>query len=203
MHTTRVLVWGASECTWASPLGLIFLSQPIVNVYPFERNVVRNASQVLFEDETQNRMEEALQLFDQIVNSKWFKTTAMILFMNKRDLFEMKLVKKPLSKYFPEYGASVRSFCTLGQWTNVLHGGQSLGWGSRLRPCCDTTLRYDTTALCAARSGGSSADYLRCHSHPATPPQREIQRCTNTHRRHHHTHACMRTPFPCVSFRRW
>ena len=40
--------------------------------------------QVLFEDETQNRMEEALQLFDQIVNSKWFKTTAMILFLNKK-----------------------------------------------------------------------------------------------------------------------
>jgi GTPase SAR1 family protein len=59
--------------------------------------------QVLFEDETQNRMEEALSLFDQIVNSKWFKATAMILFLNKRDLFEMKMVKKPLSKYFPEY----------------------------------------------------------------------------------------------------
>ena len=31
--------------------------------------------------------------FDQIVNSKWFKQTAMILFLNKRDLFEMKLAK--------------------------------------------------------------------------------------------------------------
>jgi len=66
--------------------------------------------QVLFEDETQNRMEEALQLFDQIVNSKWFKTTAMILFMNKRDLFEMKLAKKPLSKYFPEYDGGDDNF---------------------------------------------------------------------------------------------
>ena len=44
--------------------------------------------QVLFEDETQNRMEEALQLFDQIINSKWFKTTSMILILNKKDLFE-------------------------------------------------------------------------------------------------------------------
>jgi len=43
-------------------------------------------TQVLFEDETQNRMEEALQLFDQIVNSKWFKATAMILFLNKKVL---------------------------------------------------------------------------------------------------------------------
>jgi len=66
--------------------------------------------QVLFEDETQNRMEEALQLFDQIVNSKWFKATAMILFLNKRDLFEMKLVKRPLSKYFPEYDGGDDNF---------------------------------------------------------------------------------------------
>lgn len=66
--------------------------------------------QVLFEDETQNRMEEALQLFDQIVNSKWFKTTAMILFLNKKDLFEMKLAKKPLSKYFPEYDGGDDNF---------------------------------------------------------------------------------------------
>jgi len=66
--------------------------------------------QVLFEDETQNRMEEALQLFDQIVNSKWFKATAMILFLNKRDLFEMKAVKKPLSKYFPEYDGGDDNF---------------------------------------------------------------------------------------------
>merc|ERR1719240_509920 len=56
--------------------------------------------QVLFEDETQNRMDEALQLFDQIVNSRWFKTTAMILFLNKKDLFEMKLEKKPLKQYY-------------------------------------------------------------------------------------------------------
>merc|ERR1711988_1803982 len=42
--------------------------------------------QKLFEDETQNRLDEAIQLFDQICNSKWFKSTAMILFLNKKDL---------------------------------------------------------------------------------------------------------------------
>jgi hypothetical protein len=56
--------------------------------------------QVLFEDETMNRMDEAIQLFDQIVNSKWFKQTAMMLFLNKKDLFEMKLAKKPLKKFY-------------------------------------------------------------------------------------------------------
>ncbi|KAL3915040.1 MAG: hypothetical protein SGPRY_007397, partial [Prymnesium sp.] len=40
--------------------------------------------QVLFEDDTQNRVEESLSLFDQIVNSKWFNSAAMILFLNKK-----------------------------------------------------------------------------------------------------------------------
>merc|ERR1711865_739723 len=56
--------------------------------------------QVLFEDESMNRMDEAISLFDQIVNSKWFKQTSVILFLNKKDLFEMKLAKKPLKKFY-------------------------------------------------------------------------------------------------------
>jgi len=59
--------------------------------------------QVLYEDETQNRMEEAISLFDQIVNSRWFADTSMILFLNKKDLFEMKLAKAKIKDHFPEY----------------------------------------------------------------------------------------------------
>jgi len=55
--------------------------------------------QMLFEDETQNRLDEALDLFAQIVNSKWFKETSMILFLNKKDLFEKKLKEKIFSDY--------------------------------------------------------------------------------------------------------
>ena len=47
--------------------------------------------QVCFEDATQNRMVEALTLFKEISNSKWFVDTSMILFLNKRDLFETKV----------------------------------------------------------------------------------------------------------------
>ena len=42
-------------------------------------------------------MDEALTLFDQICNHPSFKKTSMILFLNKRDLFEMKLKKKDLT----------------------------------------------------------------------------------------------------------
>jgi len=55
--------------------------------------------QVLFEDETMNRLDEAFDLFAQIVNSKWFKETAVILFLNKKDLFEQKLGEKNFADY--------------------------------------------------------------------------------------------------------
>ena len=49
---------------------------------------------MMFEDETQNRMVDTLHLFDSICNSRWFQKTAMILFLNKRDLFEKKITKR-------------------------------------------------------------------------------------------------------------
>jgi hypothetical protein len=49
--------------------------------------------QVLYEDENTNRMVEALNLFEEICNSRWFHDTSMILFLNKRDLFGEKIVK--------------------------------------------------------------------------------------------------------------
>mmetsp|Transcript_23947 Transcript_23947/g.47869 ORF Transcript_23947/g.47869 Transcript_23947/m.47869 type:complete len:859 (-) Transcript_23947:898-3474(-) len=57
--------------------------------------------QVLYEDENTNRMDEALTLFGQICNHPSFKKTSMILFLNKRDLFEIKLKKKDLTCWRP------------------------------------------------------------------------------------------------------
>lgn len=59
--------------------------------------------QVLYEDETTNRMTEALNLFDEICNSRWFRETSMILFLNKRDLFQIKIAKTDMNVCFPEY----------------------------------------------------------------------------------------------------
>jgi len=55
--------------------------------------------QVLYEDENTNRMDEAVTLFDQICNHPNFVKTSMILFLNKRDLFEMKIKKKDLTSW--------------------------------------------------------------------------------------------------------
>lgn len=59
--------------------------------------------QVLYEDEDTNRMEEALNLFDEICNSRWFKKTSMILMLNKRDLFADKIKKVSLKKTFKDF----------------------------------------------------------------------------------------------------
>ena len=48
-------------------------------------------------------MHESTRLFDSIANNKWFVDTSIILFLNKKDLFEEKIKKSPLTIAFPEY----------------------------------------------------------------------------------------------------
>ena len=50
-----------------------------------------------------NAMHEALQLFEEIINSRWFRGTSMILFLNKSDLFRTKIQEKDLRICFEDY----------------------------------------------------------------------------------------------------
>ncbi|VDL63606.1 unnamed protein product [Nippostrongylus brasiliensis] len=59
--------------------------------------------QVLFEDETTNRMVESMRLFESICNSRWFINTSMILFLNKKDLFAEKIQRTNITIAFPDY----------------------------------------------------------------------------------------------------
>ena len=70
---------------------------------------------VLAEDEEMNRMTESMKLFDSICNSNWFIETAIILFLNKKDLFEEKIKKSPLTICFPEYKGKNKN----GWWMSV------------------------------------------------------------------------------------
>ncbi|XP_037540826.1 guanine nucleotide-binding protein G(i) subunit alpha [Nematolebias whitei] len=58
---------------------------------------------VLAEDEEMNRMHESMKLFDSICNNRWFTHTSIILFLNKKDLFEEKISRSPLTICYPEY----------------------------------------------------------------------------------------------------
>ena len=62
--------------------------------------------QVLYEDDTKNRLHEAIKEFEKICNNPCFDETAMILFLNKKDLFEDKIPKVSLRVCFPEYNGS-------------------------------------------------------------------------------------------------
>uniref|UniRef100_A0ACB8F4R0 Guanine nucleotide-binding protein G(T) subunit alpha-2 n=1 Tax=Sphaerodactylus townsendi TaxID=933632 RepID=A0ACB8F4R0_9SAUR len=58
---------------------------------------------VLVEDDEVNRMHESLHLFNSICNHKFFAATSIILFLNKKDLFEQKIQKVHLNICFPDY----------------------------------------------------------------------------------------------------
>lgn len=71
---------------------------------------------VLAEDEEMNRMIESMKLFDSICNSKWFVETSIILFLNKKDLFEEKIARSPLTICFPEYTGNVANFVHISKY---------------------------------------------------------------------------------------
>jgi len=68
---------------------------------------------VLREDNTQNQMAEAILLFAEIVNSAFFRTRSIILFLNKTDLFSQKITVSDLRQLFPDYmgGANYEAGC--------------------------------------------------------------------------------------------
>ena len=53
-------------------------------------------------------MQESLKLFDSICNNKWFGDTSIILFLNKKDLFEEKILRSSLTICFPEYAGKYK-----------------------------------------------------------------------------------------------
>ena len=59
--------------------------------------------QLLEEDSKTNRMVESMRLFAFICNSRWFIKTAMILFLNKMDIFAEKIRHTSIRTALPGY----------------------------------------------------------------------------------------------------
>lgn len=75
-------------------------------------------------------MQESLKLFDSICNNKWFTDTSIILFLNKKDLFEEKIKKSPLTICFPEYTGALSSLIYMPSpfnQTGCVTGAQEYG----------------------------------------------------------------------------
>jgi len=52
---------------------------------------ISSYDQVLEEDEKTNRMDEDIKLYKEIADNQWFTETSIILFFNKKDIFDEKL----------------------------------------------------------------------------------------------------------------
>ncbi|XP_072007011.1 guanine nucleotide-binding protein subunit alpha-14 isoform X1 [Engystomops pustulosus] len=59
--------------------------------------------QVLAECDNENRMEESKALFRTIITYPWFQNSSVILFLNKKDLLEEKIMFSHLIDYFPSF----------------------------------------------------------------------------------------------------
>ncbi|XP_004714446.1 guanine nucleotide-binding protein subunit alpha-15 [Echinops telfairi] len=67
--------------------------------------------QCLEENNRENRMKESLALFGTILELPWFKSTSVILFLNKTDILEEKIPNSHLATYFPSFqGEWFRAF---------------------------------------------------------------------------------------------
>jgi len=51
----------------------------------------------------QNPLEESLQTFESVVNSRWFLRTSIILLLCNAELFSWKLSRSPMNRHFPDY----------------------------------------------------------------------------------------------------
>nr|XP_003216574.2 PREDICTED: guanine nucleotide-binding protein subunit alpha-14 [Anolis carolinensis] len=59
--------------------------------------------QVLAESDNENRLEESKALFKTIITYPWFSNSSIILFLNKKDLLEEKIMYSHLVTYFPQF----------------------------------------------------------------------------------------------------
>ncbi|KAF8406808.1 hypothetical protein HHK36_005929 [Tetracentron sinense] len=66
---------------------------------------ISDYDQMLFEDENKNRMMETKELFDWVLKQPCFEKTSFMLFLNKFDIFEKKVLKVPLNvcEWFKDY----------------------------------------------------------------------------------------------------
>jgi hypothetical protein len=69
--------------------------------------------QCLVEAEGENRLEESKCLFATIITSLWFQHSSVILFLNKKDLFQEKIMHSHLADYFPEFDGTLCCFFIL------------------------------------------------------------------------------------------
>ena len=89
-------------------------------------------------------MQESLKLFDSICNNKWFGDTSIILFLNKKDLFEEKILRSSLTICFPEYTGKLYALDAYLMHAVLYVSLQELKSTAKLQPTSRLNLRPRT-----------------------------------------------------------
>jgi len=79
-----------------------------INAVIFLTAIDEYDGKVLEEDNHTNRLSDSLSLFEKISESSWFEKVPFILFLNKVDLFELKIERVPLDTLFDDFDEVVK-----------------------------------------------------------------------------------------------
>ena len=58
------------------------------------------------EDSTKNCLHESIELFSSVCHNRWFSHSCVLLFLNKKDVFDEKISYSPLNQCFADYNGS-------------------------------------------------------------------------------------------------
>jgi len=106
--------------------------------------------QTCFEDRATNRMVESLNVFEETCSAPALKDAAIILFLNKYDLFTQNLSQSSFKKYFPDY-KSAEDVSAVGQYISDLYKSAAARAFTKLgRP--DRKLFYHFTTATSKRN---------------------------------------------------
>ncbi|XP_007435175.1 guanine nucleotide-binding protein subunit alpha-14 isoform X1 [Python bivittatus] len=81
--------------------------------------------QVLAESHNENRLEESKALFKTVITYPWFQNSSVILFLNKKDLLEEKIMYSHLITYFPQFPGPKQDVKAAGEFILQLYKDQN------------------------------------------------------------------------------
>lgn len=119
---------------------------------------INEYDQVLYEDNKTNRIEESLQVFEDIMNNPVFAETSMILFLNKRDLFREKLLRIPFRVEGERFDDFQGPYVELGKYTEGMQ---------EFEECFEATKKY-IESLFRLRNHSPSRKTIYTHVTTAT-----------------------------------
>ena len=62
-------------------------------------------------------MVDALELYNEIVNSPLLDKKPIVLLLNKVDIFKKKVLVSPIKKYFPKFTGIIQTNCRISEYS--------------------------------------------------------------------------------------